>query len=147
MAVADYNAVQASYFSFELDGIELGYFTACSGLSTELEVITQKAINTEGKNIEVKQPGRQNFTEVVLKRGYTKDTALNDWFDETVDAGAAVVRKTGSVVLLSRDLAEVCRFNLDNCFPSKLSISDLSAGASEAMVEELTIRHELLTMA
>ena len=40
---------------------------------------------------------------------------------------------------------EVARFNLDRCWPSKLSVSDLQAGSDEVMVEEVTIQHELFT--
>jgi phage tail-like protein len=144
----DFNAAQGGYFSFELDGTTLGFFTACSGLSSEVDVIEQTQITTTGKKITTKQPGpSRTYSEVVLKRGFTKDRALNDWFDETVDAAVTVTRKTGSIVILSREFKEIARFNLDRCFPSKLTVSDLNAGSGEAMVEELTIRHDELTWA
>ncbi|BAN02619.1 phage tail protein [Ilumatobacter coccineus] len=142
-----FNAAQGSYFSFELEGVSLGYFTGCSGLASELSVITHKTMSTGGNTVEVKYPDRQTFTEVVLKRGFTADTAVNDWFDKTVDAGEDVDRKTGSIVVLNRKLDEVARFNLEGCFPSKLSVSDLNAKSGEAMIEELTIRHENLVWA
>jgi phage tail-like protein len=144
----DFNAAQGGYFSFELDGTTLGFFTSCAGLSSEVDVIEQTQITVTGKKITTKQPGpSRTFSEVVLKRGFTKDRALNDWFDETVDAAVPVTRKTGSIVILSREFKEISRFNLDRCFPSKLTVSDLNAGSGEAMVEELTIRHDELTWA
>ena len=145
--LAEFNALQGSYFGFELDGMKFGYFTACSGLSSELSVITQKLTSEKGNQIETKQPDRQTFSEVVLKRGFTQDKAINDWYDETVDAGSNVQRKTGSIVIYNRHMDEKARFNLENCFPSKLSVSDLNAKSGEAMVEELTIRHENLVWA
>lgn len=142
----DFTAAQGGYFSFELDGTVLGFFTSCSGLSSEVDVIEQTQITVTGKKVTTKQPGpSRTFSEVVLKRGFTKDRALNDWFDETVDAAVVVTRKTGSIVILSREFKEISRFNLDRCFPSKLSVSDLNASSGEAMVEELTIRHDELT--
>lgn len=136
---------QASFFSLELDGIPLGFFTSCTGLSSEVEVITQRARTDKGPAIETKQPGRQSFSEVVLKRGVTTDKKVNDWFDETVDAGASVTYKSASIVCMSRDMmTEIARFNLEDAFPSKLSMSDLDTGSSDAMVEELTIRHHNL---
>ena len=142
--MAEFESGQGSYFSFELDGITLGYFTACSGLSSELSVITHRTMSAKGQTLEIKYPDRQTFSEVVLKRGFTADMGVNDWYDETVDAGSAVKRKTGSIVVLSRSLDVIARFNLEGCFPSKLSVSDLNAKSGEAMIEELTIRHENL---
>lgn len=144
----DFSAAQGGYFSFELDGTTLGFFTSCTGLSSEVDVIEQTQITTTGKKVTTKQPGpSRTYSEVVLKRGFTKDRALNDWFAETVDAAVKVTRKTGSIVILSREFKELARFNLDGCFPSKLTVSDLNAASGEAMVEELTIRHDELVWA
>jgi len=144
----DFNAAQGGYFSFELGDTKIAFFTACSGLSSEVDVIEQTQITKTGKKVTVKQPGpSRTYSEVVLKRGFTKDRELMDWFDKTVAASDKVVRKTGSIVILTREFKEIARFNLDRCFPSKLSVSDLNAGSGEAMVEELTIRHDELTWA
>lgn len=144
--MSDFNAAQGGYFSFELDGTTIAFFTSCSGLSSEIDVIEQTQITDGSKKVTVKQPGMsRTYSEVVLKRGFTSDTVLNDWFDKTVDAGEKVERKTGSIVILARDAStEIARFNMEGCFPSKLSVSDLNAGSGEAMVEELTIRHDEL---
>lgn len=148
MANTDFTAAHGGYFGFELDGKTIGFFTACSGLSSEVEVVEQQMISVTGRRLTNKQPGAaRTYPEVVLKRGFTKDRALNDWFDKTVDAGDKVERLTGSIVVYSREFKEIARFNLDKCWPSKLSVSDLNAGSSEAMVEELTIRHDELTWA
>lgn len=145
---SDFNAAQGGYFSFELDGTQIAFFTACSGLSSEVDVIEQTQMTKTGKRITTKQPGpSRTYSEVVLKRGFTKDRAISDWFESTVKAADKVQRKTGSIVILSREFKEIARFNLDRCFPSKLSVSDLNAGSGEAMVEELTIRHDELTWA
>ncbi|MGB0112595.1 MAG: phage tail protein [Ilumatobacteraceae bacterium] len=144
----DFTAAQGGYFAFELDKVTLGFFTSCSGLSSEVDVIEQTQMTSTGKKVTVKQPGpSRTYSEVVLKRGFTKDRAINDWFDKTVDAADAVERQTGSIVILTREFEEIARFNLDRCFPSKMSVSDLNAGSGEAMVEELTIRHDELTWA
>jgi len=142
-------AAQAGFFSFEIDGTEIAMFTACSGLSSEVDVKEQPQIAASAKKLNVKQPGTgRTYSEVVLKRGYTTDKKLNKWFDETVDASKKVERKTGSIVILARDgTTEIARFNMDGAFPSKLTGSDLSAKSGEAMVEELTIRHNELTWA
>lgn len=137
---------QGSFFGLEIDGLTLAWFTGCSGLSLEFDVATFKESN--GKTvIERKRPGKPKYSEIVLKRGFTKDKALHDWFDEVVKSADKTAYKTGSVVIYDRTQTEVARFNLEQCWPSKLSVSDLNSGSDDVMVEELTMQHELLTWA
>lgn len=145
--MSDTTVFQASYFGFEIKGKKLGYFTSCTGLSAEVEVIEHRAIGESGKRSNFKSPGRMSFSEVVFKRGYTTDTEVNSWFDETVDAGGDPKRTDGSIVLYDRKFTELARFNIFNCLPSKLSVSDLSATSTDAVVEELTIKHDRMEWA
>ena len=74
----------------------------------------------------------------------TTDTALHDWFIEVVDAAGPTPYKTASIVIYGRENTEVDRFNLEACWPSKLTNSDLNSGSDDVMVEEITIQHEFL---
>ncbi len=143
----EFNSGQGSFFAFELKKTKIGFFSSCSGLSSELSVVKHKTMTADGKQVETRQPNKRSFSEVVLKRGFTKNTDLYDWFKATVDAGANVERSEASIIILDRDLEEIARFNLENCFPSKLSVSDFGAKSDDAVVEELTIRHENLIWA
>ncbi len=139
---------QGSYFSLEIDGVKLAYFTACSGISIEFEPVKFKQIGKEGTMaVETKRPGRPKYAEITLKRGFTADKALYEWFDKVVASKEDTPYKTGSIVIYSRTQKPVARYNLQECWPSKLSVSDLSAGSDEVMVEELTIQHEALDWA
>ncbi len=134
---------QGSFFALEIDSINVGWFTGCSGLSLEFDTVSFKEGNGS-KIIERKRPGKPKYSEVVLKRGFTADKALYDWFDEVVEANGPTPYKTGSVVIYGRDQKEVARFSLEQCWPSKLSVSDLSAKSDDVMIEELTIQHEFI---
>ena len=134
---------QGSFFALEIDALTLAWFTGCSGISLEFDVTTFKEGNGE-MIVERKRPGKPKYSEIVLKRGFTADKGLYDWFDSVVQAKDKTPYKTGSIVIYDRTQTEVARFNLEQCWPSKLSVSDLSAGSDEVMVEELTIQHELL---
>lgn len=144
MAKLEHDAdFQGSFFSLEIDGLKIAYFTACSGISLEFEPITFK--QGDGKMIvERKRPGRPKYSEVVLKRGLTADNKLYEWFDDVVKAAKDTPYKTGAIVIYGRDAKEVARFSLLNCWPSKMSVSDLSSGSDDVMIEEVTIQHELL---
>lgn len=134
---------QGSFFALKIDGLTLGYFTGCSGLSLEFDVVNFK--EGDGKTIiERKRPGKPKYSEVVLKRGFTASTSLHDWFKEVIDAAKPTPYKTGAIIIFDRTQKPVAEFSLDTCWPSKLSVSDLKADSDDVMVEELTIQHELL---
>ena len=133
-----------STFGFELDGVPIANFTGCSGLSVEFDVTEFQSVSTDGKTILRKIPGRPKYTEVVLKRGMTANQDLYKWFKEITDHASTPTYKTASIVLYDENYVEVARFNLDKCWPSKLSGSDLSSGSDDVMVEELTLQHQLL---
>ena len=134
---------QGSFFAFEVDSVNLAWFTGCSGLSIEFDVIDFKE-GSGGTIVERKRAGKPKYSEVVLKRGLTTDKALHDWFKQVTDAADATPYKTASIVIYDRMQKECARFNLEQCWPSKLSVSDLSASSDDVMVEELTIHHEFL---
>ncbi len=112
-------------------------------MSLEFDVTTFKEGNGK-KVVERKRPGKPKYSEVVLKRGFTTNKVIHDWFKEVVDAAKPTPYKTASIVLYDRLQEECARFSLEACWPSKLSVSDLSAGSDDVMVEELTIQHEFL---
>jgi phage tail-like protein len=134
---------QGAYFELSMDGLTLGWFTGCTGLTLEFDTITFKEGNG-AQIIERKRPGKPKYEEIVLKRGFTQDKALYDWFDTVVQAADETPYKTGSIVIYDRTQNEVARFNMEWAWPSKLTVSDLSAGTDEVMVEELTIQHEFI---
>ena len=139
------NPAALERWRLEIDGIELGRFTACSGLSWNAEVVTYQATTEAGAIITQKRPGRVTFDDIVLKRGLSADDKLTKWFDKVKDGG--VERKTGSIVLYSANGSEVDRYNFTNGWPSKWSASDLDAGKDDVVIEELTITHEFLERA
>ena len=138
---------QGAFFSMEIDGVSVGMFTACSGLSLEFEVMEQKAMTKEGKQVVLSAPGRAKYTEVVFKRGFTPDKTLMEWATKVSEAKEKTPYKTGAIVVLDRQGKEVARFSLLNMWPSKISVSDLDAASDSMMVEELTIQHEFLDWA
>ena len=134
---------QGSFFALEIDSLTLAWFTGCSGLSIEFDVTSYKEGNGK-KVIERKRAGKSKYSEVTLKRGFTTNMVVHDWFKEVVAAEKPTPYKTASIVIYDRQQTEAARFNLEACWPSKMSISDLSSGSDDVIVEELTIQHEFL---
>lgn len=144
MDTANHDAdFQGSFFAFEIDSVTIAWFTGCSGLSMEFDVVEFK--EGDGKSvIQRKRAGKPKYSEVVLKRGLTTDKGVYEWFDKVVGGADAMEYSTASIVIYDRSNEEGARFNLENCWPSKLTASDLSAGSDDVMVEELTLQHEFI---
>lgn len=135
---------QSSMFALELDGVKVGFFTGCSGLGAEVGVTEIKVVDDKGRQRTKKVPGRLSFNDIVLKRGYSADSALTEWFHQIVEGKVTDARRSGSVVVFDHAGSEVDRWNFEHGWPSKWSASDLDASSDDVMIEELTIVHEWL---
>jgi phage tail-like protein len=131
-------------FSFRLDigDRAAGYFTECSGIGSEHEIIDHKVVDDQGHEIVRKIPGRLKWGDVTLKRGITSDMKLWDWRDQVVSGKMEDARQNCSIVMLSRDYKEVAVWNFFNAWPSKVAGPSLKADSNEFGVEEVTIVHE-----
>src|SRR5688500_2845796 len=110
---------QGAYFALEIDGLELGYFTSCSGLSIALDVMEQKSVQKVGTTkVVTKIPGKAKYGEVTFKRGFTPNADLMKWFKQVADAKDKTPYKTGAIVVYDRTQAECARFSLLNMWPS-----------------------------
>ncbi|MCC6192607.1 MAG: phage tail protein [Anaerolineales bacterium] len=126
-----------SHFFVEIDGIDHGGFTECSGLQAETEVTDY----VEGGNngFVHKLPGRTKFSNITLKWGSTDSTALWEWY-LNVTRGQ-VERKDVSVVLYNSEQEEVRRWNLREAYPVKWIGPAFTAATPAVAIETLEITH------
>jgi phage tail-like protein len=129
-------------FGLDIDGLSLGYFTECSGLGSENEVIDHKVVDQKGHEVVQKIPGRLNWEDISLKRGITADMDIWKWRENVELGKMSDARKNGSVIMYDRNYEEVARWNFVNGWPSKVSGPSLDAGSTDIGVEEITIVHE-----
>jgi phage tail-like protein len=135
------------HFGVDLGGKAIGYFTECSGLGSETEIIEQKVVSENGQEVILKLPGRLKWENVVLKRGITEALDIWDWRQEVVDGGVDAARMNGSIVMYDQEGGEVARWNFENGWPSKVTGPQPKADSNEIGIEELTITHEYITRA
>ena len=133
------------HFMLDVGGKISGYFTECSGLGSENEIIEQKVVNEKGVEVVLKIPGRLKWGDVTLKRGITSSLDLWDWRKQIEDGKVADARTNGSIVMFDQELKEVARWNFLNAWPSKISGPTPKADSNEISVEELTLVHEYIT--
>ena len=129
-------------FGLDIDDVEMGYFTECSGLGSENEIIEHKVVDESGRELVQKIPGRLTWDAITLKRGITADMAIWDWREQVEQGKMGDARRNGSVIMYDRNYEEVARWDFTNAWPSKVSGPSLDAGSNDIGVEEITIVHE-----
>lgn len=129
------------HYAVEIQGMVSGYFTECSGLGSEHEVIEHKVVDN-GKEIIMKIPGRLKWENITLKRGITDNMDIWDWRKKVEDGDVESARSNGSIVMFDEHLSEIARWNFENAWPVKVSGPQVKSDSNEIGIEELAIAHE-----
>ena len=129
------DAIAAARFSITIDGVELAAFSELLGIVSEIEI---EDIQSGNQQILKKLPGKRTPPTVTLKRGMTRALELQSWHDAAL-TGAPTARKNATFVIFDVTGKPVARYQLDQAWPSKLEIGALKAGASEVLMETVTI--------
>jgi len=130
------------HYGIEVQGVVNGYFTECSGIGSENELIEHKVVDEKGRESIQKIPGRLKWQDVTLKRGITNNMDIWDWRDQIVEGKVDDARKNGSIVMFDQAGDEVARWNFENAWPLKVSGPSMKADSNEFGIEELVITHE-----
>jgi phage tail-like protein len=130
------------HYAIEIQGKVNGYFTECTGLGSEHEVIEHKVVDDKGREAVLKIPGRLKWQNIVLKRGITNNMDIWDWRKKVEDGDVNTARSNGSVIMFDRNYKEVARWNFEQAWPLKISGPAVKSDSNEIGVEELTLVHE-----
>ena len=134
-------------FHFGIDianGKIKGFFTECSGLGSEHEVIEHKVVNQEGQEVVMKLPGRLKWENITLKRGITSSMDIWDWRKQVEDGAVNDARANGSVIMYDQNLDPVAQWDFERAWPVKVTGPQPKSDSNEIGVEELTIAHEYI---
>lgn len=122
-------------FGVEIEGLVVGWFTECGGLSMEREILPYQE---GGLNAYAHQlPGRVKSADITLKRGVA-DRELWRWFHKGL-YDLQVERRNVSIILYSGDRAERERWDLTEVFPVQWSGPELNTDNNAVAVETLRI--------
>jgi phage tail-like protein len=138
-SVTPNDAIGGQYFYVEVKGTAIAQFMECSGLTSEIELITIKENDAKGKPIIKYLPGAHKAPTLTLKRAKNVSMDLYNWHKAMLDGKVKEARREASVVLLDPQHNEVSRYNLLEAWVSKLTVSGLKAFSTEVAVEEATI--------
>jgi phage tail-like protein len=144
MALQRKDPLVSFQYAVEIQGKVSGYFTECSGLGSEHEVIDHKVVDAKGKEVIQKIPGRLKWESIVLKRGITDTMDIWEWRKMVEDGDVDGARANGSIVMMDQHLNAVARWNFENAWPVKVSGPSMKSDSNEIGIEELTIAHEYI---
>lgn len=133
------------HFAVDIQGVVTGYFTECSGLGSEHEVIEHKVVTEKGQEVVMKIPGRQKWDDITLKRGITSNMDVWDWRKQVEDGDVDGARRDGSIIMFDQHLQEVARWDFESAWPVKVTGPAPKADSNEIGIEEMTITHEGIT--
>jgi phage tail-like protein len=129
-------------FMLELEGSVAGYFTECSGIGSEHEIVEHKVVDKSGHEIVRKIPGRLKWQDISLKRGITSDMQIWEWRDQLVKGEVSNARKNISITMMDRTYSPVAVWHFQNAWPSKVSGPSFKSDDNSFGVEEVTLVHE-----
>jgi phage tail-like protein len=130
-------------FLVEIDGITQAGFQEASGLGAEVSVIEYREGNDKTNAVR-KLPGLARYSSIVLKRGFTQDKSLWNWFKSVLDG--SVHRASGTITLLDSARNPVLRWRFREGWPSKWEGPNLNGRSNEVAIETLVIEHEGLEL-
>lgn len=134
-------------FHFELDfqGKVAGYFTECSGIGAENEVIEHRVVGPKGREVVYKVPGRLKWENISLKRGITDSMDVWQWRKEIEDGKVKDARRDGSIKMYDQTCENIiAQWDFERAWPVKVTGPQPKADSNELGVEELTIAHEYI---
>lgn len=114
-------------------------FSDVSGLSTELS--TEEVAEGGENRFLQKYPVQTKYTDLVLKRGLLKSSAVTEWIEECVQQ-LTITPKNIDIMLLDEEHTPLMTWHLVNAYPVKWSVSDFSARNNAIVVETLQLYYQ-----
>jgi phage tail-like protein len=139
----EYDALTAARFELTIDGHSVAQFSELSGISSAIDVVDFIESNAK-ETILKKLPGKRTPPTVTLKRGMNKNIELSAWHELVVLGDVAAARKSCSLTMFNTKGEPVARYHLTEAWPAKIEIGALKAGASEVLMETVTLVCEFI---
>lgn len=123
-------------------------FQEVTGLEAEVQVIEYRSGDSTTFS-PTKSPGLAKVGNVTLKKGiFANDDALLSWFNTIyTNSTANVPRSTVVISLNDESNAPKMTWTLNQCFPVKLTGTDLKSDGNEVAVESIELAYETLVVA
>jgi phage tail-like protein len=126
-------------FRIEIDGATLAGFRECTGLSFTIEPSEYR----EGTDLDLsprKLTGLRKFANIVLRRGFTTNRALWDWYLNLLNG--VPDRRGGAIVLMDEQRNDVLRWKFRGGYIARWAGPAFNATTNDVAVEEVELAVE-----
>ena len=118
-------------------------FSDVGGLALEM-ASEEKPEGGQNRYIQ-KFPTRAKYPELTLKRGLLNDTAIFPWVKKCIE-DFDIEPKNVDVILLNEEHEPLRTWHLVNAYPTKWSVSDLSAKTNGIVVESMQMYYQYFSV-
>ena len=144
MATDDRNDPYRGYnFLLEIDNVARGGFSEVGGLTAEGDSVDYR----EGSDIQPnvrKLIGMRKYANLTLKRGYTQDKSLWQWYTNVMNG--VDDRRNVTITLRNERREAVLRWHLSAAWINKIEGPSLKASSNDVAMESVELVHEGLTL-
>lgn len=126
-------------FKVEFDGLRAVSFSECSGLTADGDSVDYREGTDKPLTVR-KLTALRKYSNITLKRGYTTDDSLWQWYKEIVNGKSS--RKHGTITLIDEEGKEVMRWEVENAWPNKIEGPSFNATGNDVAMETLDLVHE-----
>jgi phage tail-like protein len=130
-------------FQIDIDGLGSSSFSEVSGLTADGDAVDYRE-GADAINSVRKLQGLRKFPAIVMKRGYTQNDELWQWYARIYSGQDD--RRNGSVVLLNEQRKPVMRWNFENAWINKIEGPSMKAAGNEVAIESMEIIHEGISL-
>lgn len=130
-------------FILEIDNVPKGAFSEVGGLTADGDSVDYREGTDLQPNVR-KLMGLRKFTNLTLKRGYTPDKTLWQWYTNVMNGEDD--RRNVTIVLLNERREAVLRWHAENAWINKIEGPALKASSNDVAMESLELVHEGLTL-
>lgn len=123
-------------FRIEIENTDVAAFSEASGLSFDVDPVEYREGN-EPSNYVRKLNGLAKFSNINLKRGYTDNTELFDWYKKVLDG--SIERRNGAVIMMDEDRNDVMRWEFYEGWVCKYEGPTANATSNDVIIENIEI--------
>lgn len=138
-APARADSLAAARFELTIDGHSMAVFSELVSISSSVTLVPPPTGEVIIRHLPVPTPAT-----IVLRRPMTRNIEMAAWHELVILGDVAAARKSFTLTAYNSEGQAVARYHATDGFPSKLEVSSLKAGASEVLMETVTMTCEFL---
>ena len=145
MSTARVDPFRGYNFRVELDNTNVASFRECGGLDRDDGLRRLSRGQRTRRYPCASSPGLRKFANITLKRGYTTNQDLWNWYKNILNG--VTDRRNGAIVLQDEQHNDVLRWNFENGWICKWEGPAMNATSNDVAIESIEICHERIELA